>query len=47
MVPAVAAKAGLKKKQDKITKLQALHSNYLRGKSHFQDDGFQNYLVFY
>ena len=36
----------LKAEQDKITKLKAFDSSYFRGKSHFQDDGTENYLVF-
>ena len=30
----------------KIIKLQAFDSSYFWGKSHFEDDGTQNYLVF-
>ena len=42
----LATKADLKAEQDKIIKLQAFDSSYFRGKSHFEDDGTQNYLVF-
>ena len=31
---------------NKTVKLQAFDSSYLHGKSHFEDDGIQNYLVF-
>ena len=30
----------------KTKKRQAFDSGYFRGKSHFKDDGIQNYLVF-
>ena len=33
-------------KADKIVKLQAFDSRYFCGKSHFEDNGTQNYLVF-
>ena len=46
-VAALATKAELKTEQDKIIKLQAFDSSYYRGKSHFKDDGTQNYLVMY
>ena len=36
----------LKAEQDKITKLQEFEPTYFRGKSHFENDGVQNYLVF-
>ena len=36
----------LKPEQDKITKLQAFDSSYFCGKSHSEDDGTHNYLVF-
>ena len=36
-------KAELQSEQDKITKLQALDSNYFNVKSHFKDKGRQNY----
>ena len=42
----LATKAELKAEQDKITKLKAFDSSYFRGKSHFEDDGTQHYLVF-
>ena len=42
----LAAKAELKAEQDKIVKLQAFDSSYFHTKSHLQDDGRQNYLVF-
>ena len=45
-VAALATKAELKAEQDKIIKLQAFDSSYFRGKSHFYDDGTQNYLRF-
>ena len=45
-VAKLATKAELKAEKDKITKLQAFDSSYFRGKSHFEDDGIQNYLVF-
>ena len=43
---ALASKAELKAEQDKITKLQAFDPTYFYGKSHFEDDTTQNYLVF-
>ena len=45
-VATLATKAELKAEKDKITKLEAFDSSYFRGKSHFEDDGIQNYLVF-
>ena len=42
----LVTKAELKAEQDKIIKLQAFHSSYFRGKSHFEADGTQNYLAF-
>ena len=45
-VATLATKTELKAEQDKLTKLQAFDSTYFRGKSHFEDDGNQNYLVF-
>lgn len=45
-VSILARKSKLKAEQDKITKLQAFDSNYIRGKNHFVDDGTKNYLVF-
>ena len=44
--PDLKTESGLKTKQDKITKLKTFDSNYFRGKSHFEDDGTQNYSVF-
>ena len=38
-------KAKLKAEQEKIVKLQAFNSNSFCGKSHFEDDGTQNYLL--
>ena len=32
--------------QNELKKLDTFNSIYLRGKSHFEDDGTQNYLVF-
>ena len=32
--------------KNKLEKLQTFDSSYLRGKSHFEEDGTQNYLVF-
>ena len=32
--------------QNQLKKLETLDSIYFRGKSHFEDDGTQNYLVF-
>ena len=32
--------------ENKLKKLKAFHSSYFRGKSHFKDDGTQNWLVF-
>ena len=46
-VATLATKAELKTEQAKIIKLQAFDSSYYRGKSHFKDDGTQNYLVMY
>ena len=40
----LATKIELKRKQEKIKKLQAFDSSYFAGKSRFEDDG--NYLVF-
>ena len=45
-VSTLATKAELKSEQDKILNLQAFDSSYFRGKSHFEEDGTQNYLVF-
>ena len=41
-----AKKAELKAEQSKILKIQAFDSSYIRGKSNFEDNGTQNYLVF-
>ena len=41
MIATLATKAELK-----ITKLRAFDSKNFHGKSHFEDDGTQNYLVF-
>ena len=46
-IATLAIKAELKEEQDKITKLQAFDLIYFRGKSHFEDDDIQNYLVFH
>ena len=32
--------------EKKLKKLETFDSVYFRGKSHFEDDGTQNYLVF-
>ena len=32
--------------QNEFKKLQTFDSSYFRGKSHFEEDGVQNYLVF-
>ena len=32
--------------ENKIKKLQTFDSSYFKGKSHFEEDGVQNYLVF-
>ena len=32
--------------QNQLKKLETFDSIYFRGKSHFEDDGTQNYLVF-
>ena len=45
-VETLARKAELKAEQNKITKWQAFNSSYFRGKSHFEDDGTQNYMLF-
>ena len=42
----LATKAELKRKQDKIVKLEAIDSSFFRGKTLFEDDATQNYLVF-
>ena len=45
-VATLATKVELKAEQDKIPKLQAFDLSYFCGKSHFEDYGTQNYLVF-
>ena len=42
----LATKAELKVEQNKITKLRSFDSSYFRGKSHFEEGGTQNYLLF-
>ena len=42
----LATKAELKVEQDKTVKLQTFDSSYFRGKSHLEDHGTRNYLVF-
>ena len=42
----LATKAGLKTEPDKIVKIQTLGSSYFCGKSHFEGNKTQNYLVF-
>ena len=32
--------------ENELKKLNTLHSSYFIGKSHFEEDGTQNYLVF-
>ena len=32
--------------ENELKKLKTFHSSYFKGKSHFQEDGAQNYLVF-
>ena len=32
--------------KDELNKLKTFHSSYFVGKSHFEEDGTQNYLVF-
>ena len=46
LISSNTAKAELKAEQDKIIKLQVFDSSYVRGKSHFENNGIQNYLVF-
>ena len=41
----ISDKTELKAEQDKIMKLQAFDSNYFRGKTPFENDGKENYLV--
>ena len=45
-VVTLATKAELKAEKNKIIKLEAFDSSYLCGKSHFEDGGAENYLVF-
>ena len=45
-VATLATKAELKTEQDKIVKFQAFDSSCFHGKSHFEDDDTENYLVF-
>ena len=45
-VATLATKAELKTKQNKITKLHAFDSSYIRTKGHFENDGTQSCLVF-
>ena len=42
----LVTKAELKTEQDKIVRLQTFDSSYFCGKSHFEDDVTQSYLVF-
>ena len=45
-VAILATKTELKAEKDKIANLEAFDSSYFRGKSNFENDGTQNYLVF-
>ena len=45
-IAALTTKEELKAEKDKIVELQAFDSSYFRYKSHFEDDGTENYLVF-
>ena len=45
-IKALAAKADFKAEKDEIVKLRAFDSIYFHGKSHFENDGTHNYLVF-
>ena len=45
-IPTLTTKSELKAEQGKIVKLEVFGSSYFCGKSHFKDDGTQNYLVF-
>ena len=45
-VATLETKAELKSEEDKITESQVFDASYFRGKSHFEDDGTQNYLLF-
>ena len=42
----LVSKSEIKAEQYKTVKFQAFKSGYFCGKSHFEDDGSQNYLVF-
>ena len=44
-VQILATKAELIAEEEKMVKFQAFNSSYFCGKSHFQDDGTQNYSV--
>ena len=44
--PYLDAFLAVKAEQEKPVKLQAFDSSYFRVKSHYEDDGTQNYLVF-
>ena len=44
-VAPLATKTELKTEQDKIINLQAFDLSYFPDKSHFEEDGEQNYLV--
>ena len=44
---ALSAKEELKAEQDKTVKLQACDLSYFYGRSHFEDDRIQNYLVLF
>ena len=45
-VETLATKGELRAEQDKLSKLQASDSSCFHGKSHFEDDGTQNCLMF-
>ena len=45
-VATLETKAELKSEVDKITELQVFDASYFRSKSHFEDGGTQNYLLF-
>ena len=45
-IATIATKGKLKAEEGNMIKLQALNSNYFCVKSHFEDDGTQNNLVF-
>ena len=46
MIATLATKALLKADLNKIVKFQAFDSIFFRGKSNFEDDDTQNYLMF-